>query len=510
MGRSNSDTKWIKKVDPVTGEERTIVLHSDHAKPTTRREFLQTGIIGFTGMMITPSIINVLANPENALAAGDVGCAAAGGSSMPAFFTVHLAGGGGIANNLPPLDIGRQPLSRYDTLGLGSNDAVFTDPNLGHELFPGVRIPGTREQGTAGMAGRFWTGMYLRTSQATLDRSNLVNICIRMNGDSTHSIEASGLVAASGLSGDLLPKIVLGSRNYNESIITSVAPLIASNYASIESALRPAGVLASRFSPARRQKLLEFISGLSGSQARRIASAGSASGAIMQKLVECATGKNVEITSNNDPGIDPLLNSGVAGVWGINAGNRGQAVYAQAAIAYNVLRGNATCGTIGLGGQDYHTGTINAGNKANQTNLDQQSGELVGRILETARIIGRKVVINVVSNGGGHSAPRGSDYGSQLTNDSSSIGSSILLFFDPSRRPAIKEDRFGYQVGNYQVNGNGSQSANTNTVSGTELKTSAVVLANYLAFAGQMQKFETLAPGVFTRPEMDEVVRIVG
>ncbi len=505
--KERKDDNVISKtvVDEVTGEERIIVLHKDHPKPTTRRDFLSTGLIGFSGSIMAPSILNVLARPEFAFGAED-SCQVTG-NVLPAFIVVNLSGGNSISGNLPPLGEDRQPLLRYDLLGLGADQGVFTNDTLGSNMFqPGVRVAGTRNAGVP--AGHMFLGISLRASQTTIDKTTLVNACTGSNDDtSTNPADPTGGVLAAGLTGESLPN--LGTRDGTgtgvgqlPAIVRPAAPLIVRNYTDISGALAPAGTLAARLTEPRRKKLLELVNSLSGSQARAVAAPGSATGTMIAKVVECATGKNIELAAKADPGTDPGLDSAVAAVWGINPANKGGANYAQAAMVYNALKGNASTCSIDLGGNDYH-----GNGRANQNITDLRNGELIGRVLETAAVMNKPVFLYVVSDGS-VSAPRDSAYGVGYTNDSGTRGELLFIAFHPSARPAVKADAFGRQLGYYTP----GQGASDDTVVGTPQKGAAAAVANWLSFAGgdNLKKFEAIYPGLFQRSDIDgELVRIL-
>lgn len=499
MKSRNDDTIVKKVVDESTGEERIITLQQSHAKPTSRRDFLATGILGFSGYVLAPSILNVLARPEFAMAA-DAQCAVSG-TGMPAFIHVNLSGGASLSSNAPPLGQDRNPLAKYDLLGLGADNLFLTDDARSHTAFQGVRLSGNKNAGTP--AGHFWLGLSQAASAAALDKTSFVCVCVTSGDDSSNNpASVIGLVSAAGVNGDLLPS--LGSRDGTGSgvgqipaIIKPDAPLVVRSYADIESALKPAGSLASRLSEGRRRKLLELVNSLSGSQARAIAAVGSATGTKLAQVVECATGKNIELASKADPGIDPGLNSAVATVWGITAGNKNGGTYAQAAMVYNALKGNSAVTGIDLGGYDYH-----GAGRATQNTKDADAGRMVGRIIESANALGKPVMIHVTSDGS-VSSGSGSAFGGDFNNDSGNRGQTWVFAYDPNGRPAMKNDQFKHQVG-YFTNGQG---ATDQSAVGSVEKAAACVFANYLAFAKQSAKFDSIAPGVFQRADMDEVIR---
>lgn len=516
--KNRSDDEMLRKtiVDKETGEERIISLHKNKPKPTTRREFLSSGLIAFSGSLVAPSILNVLARPEFALGAQDTCSAPA--ASLPAFITIDLSGGPSISGNLPPLGEDRQPLQKYDLLTLGTDQGVYTDNTKGSNWFQqpsenasdyrmNVRVAGNRNAGD--VRGRLFHGISLRANQTTIQKTALVNCCTPSTDDtSSNKADATGAVLAAGLHGDILPN--LGSRtdtptgvSMQPAGVVPPAPLIVRNYTDISGALGAAGALASRLTPARRTKLLELVNSLSGSQARAVASPGSASGTMLAKVVECATGKNIELaTQDVGSSIDPGLDTAVAGVWGINPLTKTGKAYAQAAMVYNALKGNASSASLEIGGYDYHgSGTANCNTK------DQEAGELIGRVLETAAVMNKSVFIYLVSDGS-VSSSSGSTYGTGPVNDSGTRGEILFFAYSPQAAPKIKDDRWGRQIGHFSP----GQGADGTSIVGTPEKGAAAAVANWLAFAGgtNLQKFDGLFPGIFQRSDIEgELVRIV-
>lgn len=499
MKRRNDDVISKKIVDRETGEERLVTLHRDHKKPTTRREFLSTGLLGFSGYVLAPSILNVLARPEFAYGADS--CAAPPGSVMPAFITVNLSGGWSSASNLPPLGIDRNPLAKYDLLGLGPDNTFYSSATQSFTSFQGVRLAGDKTTNVP--AGHFWAGFFAVATQAAVDKTSLINVAVTSGDDqNSNLLFAGGMVAAAGLSGDLLPTLGTSGNTgtgvgQTAAKLPLPAPLIVRNYTDIEGALKPAGSLATRLSEGRRTKLLELINSLSGSQARTVASVGSATATKLAEVVECATGKNIELSAKADPGIDPGLVPGVATVWGIASNNKTGTAYAQAGMVFNALKGNAAVTGIDLGGYDYH-----GNGRAAQNAQDLNAGRMVGRIIETANVMQKPVMIHVTSDGS-VSSGSGSAFGADFNNDSGNRGNTWIFAYDPTARPAMKNDQFKHQIGYFTA----GQGASDQTVSGSPEKSAVAVFANYLAFAKQISKFQTITPGVFTTAQLDEVIR---
>ncbi len=511
MGR-NQKTEIIEKQvrDRVTGEVRTARFHADHGRPTSRRDFLASGALGFVGYMMTPSVLSLLTRSKAYAQTSDTCVVPDAG--LPLFCTVNLSGGASLSSNYIPLGAagssGRDPISTYTALGLGAGNAFFQDATRSQSLFQGVRMAGVLNAagGTPGAtAGFFWRGVMERATAATIDRTSMIAICVTTNDDtSQNQLDASGLVIAAGRSGELLPNLGTNGGtgtgvNQQAARIDPPAPLIVGGIADIVNSLRPVGVLGTNLSEPRRRKLFELVNSLSGTQARSIASPNSATGQVLSKLVECATGKNVELASRS-PVVDPngdTVNGG-SRVMTAFAATANSTAHAQAAMVYNGLLGNASTIGYDLGGYDYH-----GSGRANQNNQDQAAGRIVGSVLESARVMNRPVFIYVTTDGSVGSAS--DTFGADFNSDRGLGGMSYCIAYDPNARPRVKSDRFGYQVGHYTA-GQGAATDSTTPVPNAE-RASAAAFANYLEFAKQRTILDRVLPGYFETRQLDEVIR---
>ncbi|MES2962841.1 MAG: hypothetical protein V4760_03050, partial [Bdellovibrionota bacterium] len=342
-----------KKRNQLTIDGRPIFLHDDHKKPTTRREFLGSGLLGFSGYMMAPSVLTILARSGVATAAEGDECGGGSAVRMPAFVNLNLSGGASLASNVIPLDAGGNPLTNYTRVGLGMNPTTVTQ--FGNVLFS-----------QSGATNQMLGGITAIASAATLGKTSFFQIATP-SGDDTNGnqLDATGLITAAGLVGELLPK--LGRRasptgvGQAAALLAPPAPLVVNSINDIRSALSAAGAIQTRLTQPARESLAKLVNGLSVSQARQIASVNSASGSTLSRLVSCATDKNIELATSTNPGVDPQLdtNLGVANTWqmanaGAVAGQNQAARQAMGAMVYNALKGNA--GTVGLdlGGYDYH------------------------------------------------------------------------------------------------------------------------------------------------------------
>jgi hypothetical protein len=245
------------------------------------------------------------------------------------------------------------------------------------------------------------------------------------------------------------------------------------------------------------------VSKLSGSQAAAIRSPNSASGSTLAKLVECATGKNVSLAGQTNLGVDPRQDTtvGLSGLWGMATGgnqfgrSQNERVI-MGSMVYNALKGNAGAVGLDIGGYDYH-----GNNRIDVTDVrDNDAGQLVGKILESAAAMNQKVFIQVQSDGS-VGAPRGSDINASFTGDRGAGGMSYILVFDPAGRPASKP---GYQIGHFTA----GQGAADNSVVGSAEKAGAAVFANYMKFAGQLGRLDSILTQPFNSVQLEQVLRL--
>lgn len=503
MKEQKSDALVRKVVDETTGEERHIILHRDHAKPTTRRDFLSTGLLSMAGSIVAPSIINVLASPQFAFGADAASCASSG-ATLPGFLTINVRGGMSISGNLPPLGEDRQPLAKYDLIGLGPDNNVFTDDTIGSNLL-GRRVAGTQNAGVP--VGHLFLGLVGAATAGTLAKTTMINMCTPSTDDtSDNEFDPTAMILALGAPPtSIMPKLapsntVTGIGQQSAVRQPQSAPLRVTSFADVQRALAPAGSLATRLDKPRREQLLRLVASLSGTQARAVAAPGSATGTTLARLVECATGQNITNSAVTDPGIDPAVGDGnIGALWGLNPATKTGDAYNKATIVYNTIKGNCDAGAIEEGGGDYH-----GQGRGVQNPKDQAVGRLIGLSLESAAQMNKPLVIFVVSDGS-VSTGSGSALGTGFANDSGNKCTPLMFFFDPNMKPRHKEDAWGLQLGHMTA----GQGCSGDTVVGSPVKAATAVAWNFAAFAGVQDRAEKSLSGIFQRSEIDEVVRIL-
>ncbi|MCB0366779.1 MAG: hypothetical protein H6624_10660 [Bdellovibrionaceae bacterium] len=458
-----------------------------HAAPQTRREFLASGLLKFSGMLFLPSIVNVVAQSNFAYAATCEDDGGGGGSTntLVPFITINLAGGAMLGANFVPMDAGGQKLTSYDKMGLGAGGSLPIEREFGNTPFAGNGI------------SKLLAGIRSTATAATIANTAFIGVNVRTRDDSdANKLDVSGMVNAAGLAGAKLPN--LGRRDSETGIRQSVAfvrppvPLIVNRYQDLVGASGGFTNALGRLSKAQQVSLFKSIDKLSMEQTRRLASLSG--GENLKDLVECAGKKNVDVISSNNDTLDPRQDGrGIAGVWNAqNAGDNSQDLVF-CSMVYNVLNGNASTAALELGGYDYHNNTRTRGDQA-----DQQAGALIGRVLETARLMGQKMFLYVSTDGSCSSTVSNSP-DAAWRSDRGSAGVVYMIAFDPAGRPPTKN----FQLGNFTS----GQTANDQFVTGgTAEKAAAGVFANYLKFSGRVDLLSKVVPNVFSNSDLDQVV----
>ncbi len=456
-----------------------------HGKPVTRRDFLSTGLIGFSSSFVLPSFIAILAKSGNA-EAQNLLCKTAGGGDLCPFISLKLSGGAAMTANFLPMDKAQQLLPSYSKMGMGL----------------GSTIPVTYEFANKApfyAASSMLAGIRGSASAMTLANSNFVGTCVRSQDDSAgNKFDITGLVVGSGLSGKILPN--LGKANTETGASNSFAyvrppaPLIVGRYEDVVGSLGVSGSLAS-LNQSQKSNLFRTIQSLSGSQATAIQS--MTGGSLLSRLLGCATADNTNLIANTASlNIDPLTSPTFAQTWGINANtNKGSQDFVFATMVYNALNGNASSVNLEIGGYDYHNNTRTSGDTK-----DLEAGVVIGRILQSLAVMGKKGFIVVTSDGSVTSAE--SDVaGSPWTSDRGTAGAAYMICYDPLAPHVVKSSQLGHFTS--------GQAADDTFITGGSAEIAAgAMFVNYLSFNGKLNLVENYLPRVFTSVEIDMITKI--
>jgi hypothetical protein len=198
----------------------------------------------------------------------------------------------------------------------------------------------------------------------------------------------------------------------------------------------------------------------------------------LETAVQCAGLRNVDLVVSGGGDINPLglgtqLSSDLAGIWGVQVTDRTSQNALFGSMVYNALVGNAATVGLNMGGYDYHDGTRTTGN-----GKDLAAGQVVGKILQTASYLKKKVFIYVCADGATVSAENATA-DSPWMSDRGIAGMQYLLAHDPAGRP---------QTSNFHIGGfNSGQAADGNVPTSTSAELAAqAIFANYAAWNGRM------------------------
>lgn len=457
-----------------------------HKKPVTRREFLAHGLIPFAAATFMPNWMKLL-SPESAIA--QTVCPSAGGSMIP-FVHFNLAGGAGLMANYVPMDMAGSTLASYNLMGLGTPDVPIAR-EFGNAPFAGMN------NGT--LISKILEGIRATASTQAIANTAFVAVCVRSRDDSAENeFGMAGMVHAAGALGSKLPN--LGTRNsfsglgHRSAVLSPPSPLVVKNYNDIANSLAYTAAIGS-LNQTQKEKLAKLVSDLNSSQARKLAS--TTTGAEIQKVIECAGIKNQELVKEGSATIDPLSNAGVAGVWGLTASTaKNSESYVYGSMVYNTILGQAGSTSMDKGGYDYHGGT-----RAATDEKDREAGVVIGRILETAKVLNKPVFLVVTSDGAVTSA-RSDARDSQFTSDRGSAGLMYILMYNPAGRPATS----GYQIGHFTD----GQAADDKFITGNNPALAAqAVFANYLKLNNRMDLFSrVITRNGLTLADLNQVVKV--
>jgi len=464
------------------------IIKYPHGVPLTRRDMLKAGVIQFSAAMALPSLYQLFARAGVAEAQQLV-CDNAAAQSMAVFVHLSLAGGAAMAANVVPMDAGGLLLPTYSILGLGNPaNLTITREFANNAPFPGNNV--------AGMI----TGMRTGAQATTLKKSVFVSVPVRSQDDSsTNKFDITGAVTRAGFKGNSLPNLgTVGSPTggrHMPAFVDPPAPLIVNSYADLANAINVAGSLG-QLTTNEKIGLFRMVTRLTASQAASLSTVSG--GDQLGTLTQCATQTNQKLVSTGSTGTSPLENQSFANVWNINQNtSQSSRDFVFAAMVYNALKGNSGTINLNMGGYDYH------GNARNNTNAqDTAAGVVIGQILESAAVMGKRLFLAVTSDGAVGS-PASDSSAVSFSADRGLGGVAYMMAFDPSSTPKASAS----QLGQFTT----GQAADDTFISGSSPELAAAsIFANYLSFNNQLANLDVVMPRAFTPDQVPQVVKISG
>jgi hypothetical protein len=516
----------IRKKLPRSHKLHEPIRHEgSHPRPVTRRDFMATGFLSSSAVLLGSSaLVAAFTDPRAARAATlaqDVqdmqtacGIASNGAGKIP-FICFDLAGGANLTGSEILIGGAGGQLDFLSTAGYGllglPGDMLPNSPNTGS-------ASGNFIDTSLGAAwhsdGAILRGIQSMASTAAQGNTNGVAIAAMSQNDTQDNPHNPmyGIYDA-GADGNLLTLIGTeattsgGNSMAPAALINlSVSPTVVTKSSDI-TGLVNTGQLGTMFTdPNDAVQVLQSTIRLSGGDLSSTGGFGGKLGQITTQLnntaadaalktaTRCGYVKSTVLVNEFgnpttlNPDIDPLI----VGSGGIFTPTQ----YAEssfqmtAAVMKMVVNGFAGAGTITLGGYDYHDGTRATGETRNFL-----AGQCIGACLEYAKRVGKPLMVYVFSDGSLNStnmidtsaAGRGK-FGWQ--GDNSSVASTFFLVYNPSGRPTVNASATTpNQIGSYTAGGsvNSSSSPAANAVN---LLVNTVIL-NYMALHGQQANFAT-------------------
>lgn len=442
----------------------------------SRRDFLAQGFTAGLSYTLAPSILSSL-YARRAIAQGTA-CTPVdpnmGGKTPVIIF--DLAGGANIAGSSVIVGgAGGQAdfLQDYTTLGLPP------------DMHPSMAGQTNNELGLMFHSDSpFLRGIQARTSMATRANTDGGIFCTSSSDDTANNPHNPCYwLNKAGAVGGLTP--LAGTRNSDSGGRSTVPPM------SFDPSLQPViltrpsdalglvnvGKLGELFPEDKAEKILKAVERMS--EAKIMSFANQSLPMQIKDLVKCGyIGTNELISKYTPEALDPSLDPMVNQVFDdLGDGDQRKT----ATIAKLVLDGHIGAGTIEDGGYDYHNGT-----RATGEVRDFGAGELIGQVLELARLKNKPVMIYVYSDGSvtARAEVDNSNNGRgkyNWTGDSGQRSSSMMLLFNPNGRAQLRTGR--RQIGHFKESGSVENGALV--TSNSVINLAKAVVANYLALHGE-------------------------
>lgn len=477
---------------PPTAEERersayereqhrkSILIHPDHPKPVTRRDFLANGTIAMSGMVMMPSILSLIAAESNARAAVSQPCPAGPSGALPAFLVFDMGGGGSLAGNWVPLGKDNLPLGAgaYKVVGISE-----TTPTLNTTFGAPMATNSSKIlEGILSVIGQTPGAIAATKISAIANRSQ--------DDTNINRLSAIQHVAKIGSQGEIVTG-PLGMSNSNSGgnsatpiFDVTLKPLAVTRADSVANALS-FGAGLQGLSNQQLATLVRTTRNLTSTQVQRLN--GMTYADQFQYLSECGYLKNETyaggvsgINPTQDPQFSALFNLGTAPAPTLSSVD---ARYA--AIIMNVLKGTSGPGVISFGGCDYHDNTRTSGDR-----IDLNVGVQIGRAILAAFNLKRKLVFQIITDGGVVSSD-----GVVWTSDSNGQRTFTLVgVVDPTgQTQQLQENGMAKQLGYYTT----ATAVAGDSILGTDATMAAyATFANYLSVAGRLSDFSKLVSTV--------------
>jgi hypothetical protein len=489
------------------------LLHPDHPRPVTRRDFIRQGFVKGAAAVTVPSLFGLLSHQRQALAdlSPDIEAMKApqecdlstlGAGKIP-FICFDLAGGANIAGSNVLVGTASQldylNTGGYNRLGLpgdmlpqlinAATNTEYTDLDLGLAFHSeSAMLRGIKE--------KFSIGNWANTNGSVIPARS-------ENDTANNPHNPMYAISRCGAGGQLLD--LIGSRS-SDSGGNSVAPAdlidptvrpTKIDRPSDVSGLVDTGKLVGLLSNSDAVAVMESIYRITNLKTETVTPQTLDSDEAIKKLIRCGYVKSADLVDEyGDPSsLDVLLDTDIVsdagGIFTQAEFDSDSEFRKAASVMKLVINGYAGAGTITMGGYDYHTGDRSTGELR-----DLRAGRCMGACLEYAARRNQPLMLYVFSDGSVSSngtVDNSADGGGKgvWTGDNQSTAASFFLVYNPGSRPAlINGDILRQQIGSFNVDGS-VNNASSPAANNVNLLVQTVAL-NYLALHGEQGNFTNL------------------
>lgn len=497
-----------KKNRPLHPDEP--LLHPDHPRPVTRRDFLRQGFISGAGTILAPSIFSMLAgsSPAYALSADmedlKTACGIVPGAGKIPFICFDLAGGANFAG------------SNVLVGGQGGIEDSLTTAGYSKLGIAGDRLPsfgGTElfVDRSFGLPFHSESEMLRGMKECYPDPTTVVTnvngavIPARSDNDTGNNPHNPMYgIHIAGASGDIMP--LIGSRN-SDSGGNSMSPVSMIDLTARPTKIdRPSdvlglvdtGQLATKMGVANATRVMEAIERISEAKINhQNVNTGLSNDSEIKTQVKCNYVQSADMVEKYGvpDTLDLTKDSSIAAAFGSNDYTTDGEFRKTAAVMKMVVNGLAGAGTISMGGYDYHTGDRTTGDAR-----DLRAGRCIGACLRYAELKMKPLMIYVFSDGSlsSNGTPDPAANGKLVwTGDNSSTACSFFLVYNPAGKPSLlgadateqmRHQQLGWFRPDASVETNATPAANN-----VNLLVETVIL-NYMALHNEQNNFAVRFP----------------
>jgi hypothetical protein len=521
----------IRKKPPRSHALGEPILHDNHPRPVTRRDFVAAGFLSGPAMVIGPAWLGALLRASRADAAlspdiqallASTQCNVPTASGSLPFICFDLAGGANLVGSEVLVGVqGGQTnflsTAGYGKLGVPGNMVPSSSANIDASLGLLWHADGAIKRGILSKA----------TTPATAAGTNGAVLCAMSQNDTQNNphnpMYGIAMAGAQGLLLTLIGTDSSVSGGNSQAPMALINPALQPTTISQPSdstslvPMPPGGGAPDPLAVAVLESQVRISSGNTAQVGAGDTAAftgtltsptGSTPGvqligsdpnldAALKNQVRCAYVKAAHTADKfGDPAaLDPTKDTNITGGASpiFTASDFSDRDVAKTATVMKlVLNGFAGAGTIALGGYDYHDGTRATGEMRNF-----KAGQMIGAVLEYAQRLKTPVMIYVFSDGSltstgmvDNSAGGRGKLGWQ--GDNASVASTFFLVYSPAGRPPLRNGAAGQQIGYFSADGSvvSTSSPAANAVN----QLVDVVILNYMGLTGTDGQFPTLFP----------------